>query len=98
MSDRRPFTEHDDRYIQAALSEGVGFCAMASALSRSVLSVKGRADRLRGTGKYQQKPEAPEFESRERPCARCGRAFETTPKRRMLCANCYKGAGGGIDG
>ena len=25
----------------------------------------------------------------ERPCARCGNPFTTTPTRRMLCARCY---------
>ena len=31
-----------------------------------------------------------------RPCARCGRKFLPTAKRRMLCARCY-GLGGGYD-
>ena len=30
------------------------------------------------------------FEPKNRPCARCGAVFETTPARRMLCARCFK--------
>ena len=29
------------------------------------------------------------FTKRERPCARCGKRFTTTPARRMLCAGCF---------
>ena len=93
----KPFTAEDDEFILMALAEGDGYCALARALGRSASSVKGRADRLRGVGRYERAPEAPEFESVERACARCGKAFETTPTRRLLCATCYKGAGGGID-
>ena len=46
-TDRRPYTPEDDAYIGVAVAEGVGYCAVATALSRSVRSVKGRADRLR---------------------------------------------------
>lgn len=97
MSDRRPFTKADDDYLLEAHRRGVGYCAMARALGRSVKSVKGRADRLRGVDHYQRKPEAPEFVSRERPCARCGKTFETTVQRRMLCGQCFRGADGGLD-
>ena len=38
-----------------------------------------------------------QFESRERPCARCGKRFETTPARRMLCKPCYKAGEVGLD-
>ena len=44
-----------------------------------------------------QRPQPPAFESKVHPSARCGRTFETMPERRMLCAGCYKGAGGGLD-
>ena len=49
-----------------------------------------------GVARY-QRPQRPEFESGERPCVRCGKTFETTPTRRMLCWGCYKGADGGLD-
>ena len=31
----------------------------------------------------------PLFVSRRRPCSLCGREFETTPARRMLCRRCF---------
>ena len=31
----------------------------------------------------------------ERPCARCGRMFQPSIKRRMLCAPCFGGGDGG---
>ena len=34
-----------------------------------------------------------DFEPRERPCVGCGKAFETTAARRLLCAHCF-GRGG----
>ena len=30
-----------------------------------------------------------------RPCSRCGRTFEPTLKRRMLCKGCFSGGDGG---
>ena len=30
------------------------------------------------------------FEPKERPCARCGNRFTTTPTRRMQCARCFR--------
>ena len=43
----RPFTPEDDRYLEVAVAEGVGYCKMAAALGRSVSSVQGRVKRLR---------------------------------------------------
>ena len=31
----------------------------------------------------------------ERPCARCGRMFPPSLKRRLLCLGCFKNASGG---
>ena len=47
LRDPRPYTPEDDRYLEVAASEGVGYCAMARALGRSVASVQGRVKRLR---------------------------------------------------
>ncbi len=30
-----------------------------------------------------------------RPCSNCGRSFKPTPRRRMLCADCYRRNGTG---
>ena len=86
----RPYSAEDDEFILMALAEGKGFCALARALGRSAASIKGRADRLRGVKDYEGKPDAPAFESRERACVCCGRKFETTPTRRLLCDPCFR--------
>ena len=96
--DPRPYTPADDTYLLAAHAESAGYVRMARALGRSVSSVRGRLDRLRGTAEDRSKPAAPKFEPQERPCSRCGRSFETTARRRMLCAGCYSGGhDGGLD-
>ncbi len=33
----------------------------------------------------------PRFRSVSRPCSACGRTFNTTRQRRLLCAGCFKG-------
>ena len=35
----------------------------------------------------------PRFKPREKSCSRCGRTFETTGRRRMLCLTCFETAG-----
>ena len=36
-------------------------------------------------------PHLATFTIRTRPCASCGRPFETTPERRLLCLDCFRG-------
>ena len=49
-----------------------------------------------GTGKGAAIAEAPSANGtgcyRRKNCARCGKRFTSTPKRRMLCAGCFKSA------
>ena len=33
------------------------------------------------------------WKPKDRPCARCGAVFETTPKRRLLCERCFRDHG-----
>ena len=46
--------------------------------------------------KINRRKERPEQEAsdryteRERPCARCGATFTTTPKQRLLCERCWQ--------
>ena len=39
-------------------------------------------------------PDGRTVRGKPRPCARCGRKFQPTIKRRMLCAECYSYASG----
>ncbi len=38
-------------------------------------------------------PQPASFTIRTRPCASCGRTFDTTPERRMLCLDCFRADG-----
>ena len=67
---------------------------------RRVASWGGVGGRGRDADRSQPRPgvEADQqFQGRERPCARCGKAFETTPARRMLCGPCFGRGDGGIE-
>ena len=43
-------------------------------------------------GPTRHNPGDPEIDKPERPCSRCGKRFQPTVRRRVLCDGCFKAA------
>ena len=91
------WTDHEDALARnleipmAELAESLGRTANSIYRRRLILEVEGR--HLDGRAARTKDP--PLLGRPKRKCSACGRMFQPTIRRRMLCSVCYSGGDGG---